>query len=74
MSGMRFTPRGFGGHRRRPDAVTRDGWREQGILAVAADDARLTARREALRQADGGAAWLSGPGPMSRRGFSRLRR
>ena len=51
MSGMRFTPRGFGGHRRSLDAVKREGWREQGILAAAADDERLTwSERELVRQ------------------------
>ena len=39
MSGMRFTPKGYGGHRRNPDEVKRDGWKEQGVLAVAVDDA-----------------------------------
>ena len=42
MSGMRFTPKGYGGHRRNPDEVKRDGWKEQGLLAVAIDDDRLT--------------------------------
>ena len=42
MSGMRFTPKGYGGHRRNPDEVKRDGWREQGVLAVSVDDQRLT--------------------------------
>jgi hypothetical protein len=42
MKGMRFTPRGFGGQRRALDQVKREGWREQGLLAVAVDDERLT--------------------------------
>ena len=42
MSGMRFTPKGYGGHRRNPDEVKRDGWKQQGLLAVAIDDDRLT--------------------------------
>ena len=29
MSGMRLTPKGYGGRRRCPDTVKRDGWREQ---------------------------------------------
>jgi hypothetical protein len=41
MSGMRFTPEGYGGSRRNPDEVKRDG-KEQGLLAVAVDDERLT--------------------------------
>ena len=35
MKGMRFVPRGYGGARRSPDQVRQDGWREQGVLAVA---------------------------------------
>ena len=51
MSGMRFMPKGYGGHRRNPDEVKRDGWREQGVLAVAIDDHRLTwPERELVRQ------------------------
>ena len=38
MSGMRFAPKGYGGRRRNPDEVKRDGWKEQGLLAVALDD------------------------------------
>jgi hypothetical protein len=29
MTGMSFTPRGFGGTRRNPDQVKRDGWKPQ---------------------------------------------
>lgn len=51
MTGMRFTPRGYGGRRRSPDEVKRDGWREHGVLAVAVDDNRLTwPERELIRQ------------------------
>jgi len=32
MTGMRFTPKGYGGCRRNPDQVKRDGWKEQGLL------------------------------------------
>jgi hypothetical protein len=42
MKGMRFTPRGYGGERRGPERVRREGWLEQGLLAVMIDDARLT--------------------------------
>jgi len=28
MSGMRFTPKGYGGHRRDADRVKRDGWQD----------------------------------------------
>jgi hypothetical protein len=48
---MRFTPKGYGGERRAPDQVKRDGWKEQGVLAVAIDDDRLTwPERELVRQ------------------------
>ena len=51
MKGMRFTPKGYGGSRRGPDLVKRDGWKEQGLLAVAVDDDRLTwPERELVRQ------------------------
>ena len=51
MKGMRFTPMGYGGDRRGPDEVKRDGWKEQGLLAVAVDDDRLTwPERELVRQ------------------------
>lgn len=51
MKTMKFTPRGFGGDRRDPDRVRRDGWREQGVLAVSADDERLSwPERELVRQ------------------------
>ncbi|AOZ71130.1 hypothetical protein MQW28_21130 [Cereibacter sphaeroides] len=48
---MRFTPKGYGGRRRNPDEVKRDGWHEQRVLAVALDDHRLTwPERELVRQ------------------------
>ncbi|AHD01975.1 hypothetical protein METH_15920 [Leisingera methylohalidivorans DSM 14336] len=48
---MNFAPRGFGGTRRSPDVVKRDGWKEQGVLAVSVDDDRLTwPERELVRQ------------------------
>lgn len=51
MSGMRFAPRGYGGHRRSPEEVRRDGWREQRLFAVSIDDERLTwPERELVRQ------------------------
>jgi len=51
MKAMRFTPPGYGGRRRDPDEVKRDGWREQGVLAVSLDDQRLTwPERELVRQ------------------------
>ena len=51
MNGMRLTPPGYGGHRRSPDQVKKDGWREQGVLAVAIDDERLSwPERELVRQ------------------------
>lgn len=51
MKAMKFTPRGYGGDRRDPDRVKREGWQEQGLLAVAIDDARLSwPERELVRQ------------------------
>ena len=51
MTGMLFMPHGYGGQRRDPDQVKRDGWQEQGVLAVSADDLRLTwPERELVRQ------------------------
>jgi len=51
MKAMRFTPKGYGGHRRDPDQVKRDGWYDQRILAVSLDDHRLTwPERELVRQ------------------------
>ena len=51
MTGMRFTPRGYGGERRSPDEVKRDGWSDQGVLAIAVDDDRLSwPERELVRQ------------------------
>ena len=51
MNGMRFTPRGYGGTRRNPDQVKREGWKEQGVLAVALDNNQLTwPERELVRQ------------------------
>jgi len=48
---MRFHPKGYGGQRRSPDEVKRDGWREQGLLAVSVDDQRLTwPERELVEQ------------------------
>jgi hypothetical protein len=51
MTGMRFMPKGYGGRRRDPEQVKRDGWQEQGLLAISADDPRLTwPERELVRQ------------------------
>ena len=48
---MRFYQKGYGGQRRDPDQVKREGWKEQGVLAVAVDDHRLTwPERELIRQ------------------------
>jgi len=49
--GIRCYPKGYGGHRRDPDRVKREGWHEQGILAVSVDDERLTwPERELVEQ------------------------
>jgi hypothetical protein len=51
MTGMRFTPKGYGGHRRDPEEVKRDGWREEGLFAVMIEDHRLTwPERELVEQ------------------------
>lgn len=51
MRAMRFTPKGYGGNRRDPDQVKRDGWREEGLLAVSIHDHRLTwPERELVEQ------------------------
>ena len=51
MSGMSFTPRGYGGDRRDPEQVKRDGWQDQGLFAVSLDDRRLTwPERELVRR------------------------
>jgi hypothetical protein len=48
---MRWAPFGYGGERRPPEQVKRDGWREQGLLAVTVDDQRLSwPEREFIRQ------------------------
>ena len=48
---MRWAPPGYGGERRPPDEVKRDGWRRQGVLVIAANDERLSwPERELVRQ------------------------
>jgi len=48
---VRWHPRGYGGQRRDPDQIKRDGWKEQGVLAIAVNDQRLTwPERELIRQ------------------------
>ena len=48
---MKWLPRGYGGERRPPERVKRDGWLERGLLAVSMDDQRLTwAERELVKQ------------------------
>ena len=51
MMGMRFTPKGYGGYRRDPEQVRRDGWQELQMLVISLDDHRLTwPERELVRQ------------------------
>jgi len=51
MTGTRLMPKGYGGQRRDADQVKREGWREQGVLAIGLDDHRLTwPERELIRQ------------------------
>ncbi len=48
---MRWFPCGYGGERRSPEQVKREGWCEQGLLAVSIEDDRLTwPERELVRQ------------------------
>ena len=48
---MRWAPPGYGGERRPPDEVKREGWRRQGVLVIAANDERLSwPERELVRQ------------------------
>ncbi len=48
---MRGFPKGYGGERRSAEEIKRDGWREQGLLVVSAEDQRLTwPERELIRQ------------------------
>ena len=48
---MRWLPKGYGGARRPPEEVKRDGWRELGILVVNEDDNRLSwPERQLVRQ------------------------
>ena len=39
---MSYQPKGYGGHRRDPEQVKRDGWHEHQMLAVSLDDHHLT--------------------------------
>ena len=51
MKTMRWHPPGYGGERRGPDQVRREGWHEQGVLAVSIEDERLTwPERELVEQ------------------------
>ena len=48
---MRWAPPGYGGERRPPDEVKREGWRRQGVLVIAENDERLSwPERELVRQ------------------------
>ena len=48
---MKWTPRGYGGERRPPERIKREGWQVQRVLVIEADDARLTwPERELVRQ------------------------
>ena len=48
---MRWSPYGYGGERRPPEQVKREGWREKGVLVIAENDHRLTwPEREMIRQ------------------------
>ena len=48
---MRWAPPGYGGERRPPEQVKRDGWRRQGVLVISENDERLSwPERELVRQ------------------------
>jgi len=48
---MKWMPKGYGGKRASPEHVKRNGWHDQKILVVSADDHRLTwPERELVRQ------------------------
>jgi hypothetical protein len=48
---MRWFPRGYGGERRPPEDIKREGWRDQGVLVVSDADPRLSwPERELVRQ------------------------
>ena len=48
---MRWAPPGYGGERRAPEQVKRDGWRRQGVLVITANDEPLSwPERELVRQ------------------------
>ena len=48
---MKWLPRGYGGDRRPPDDVKRDGWLDLGLLAGSIDDPRLNwPERELVKQ------------------------
>ena len=39
---MKWAPKGFGGERRAPEHIKREGWQFQRVLVIEADDERLT--------------------------------
>ena len=48
---MKWVPRGYGGERRPPEHIKREGWQAQRVLVIEADDERLTwPEREMVRQ------------------------
>ena len=48
---MRWLPHGYGGERRSAEDIKREGWVEQGLLAISVEDHRLTwPERELVKQ------------------------
>ena len=48
---MNWLPRGYGGERRSPEDVKRDGWREQHVLVISPADPRHSwPERDLIRQ------------------------
>ena len=48
---MKWCPHGYGGERRSPETVKREGWQQQGLLVISPEDDRLSwPERELVRQ------------------------
>ena len=56
---MRWHPAGFGGDRRPPEEIKREGWREQGLLVVSpTDPAAILAFKDQLKLTEAQTAQL----------------
>ena len=71
---MRWFPRGYGGERRSPEQLKRDGWRDQKILVVSANDDRLSWPKRELHPPDRRETlWTEGIHTMNKRKNKRLK-